>query len=612
MDRTPTNEGQVVYRRVTPPGEAPSPKREPRFDPALLPLILGFAILLLLVLAQGNLSVRRLEDTSRRSLQLEQSYAARASLLLQFRVALTRLDNEARSRAEADARHELRPPFDLRLVTARGKVSDLLPWLDHHPISDLPKWQKFRADLSTYLDNVREPERYAREGFNSFRAVDNDLNDLIGESGADEHQIATDAEGLQAAATRSIRLWNMVALVTGLAIAILTIWEVQRRFRQTKLSTEAARREREFSNQMLEGMVSAIAAIDRRDRIRSANAAFFRIFPRAAIGSSIHDDIASPAEVKLLEATTASHVVAATYRGRWTLHQDDTDVTFDVYSSPLEIDGEHGQILTLVDVTEATKTESQLRRNESLAAVGAAAAQLAHEIKNPLGSIRLGVEMLRQYTTPEAENTISLVERGIHHLNKLVVDVMQFSRHRQLDRSEVDLREVINSSVELVMDRVHEKETPLTIEFDEESIRGNWDESQLREVFVNLLANAIDASPPKSPVRITTELVDADGRPRTENDEGRRDARARILIADEGTGMDQKTLARLFEPFFTTKKRGTGLGLSIVRQIIDLHDGNIDAHSKVAEGTTFKIELPLNSNMHELRAVATGTSGERV
>jgi len=594
MDRTPTNEGQVVYRRVTPEGETPPVKRERRFDPALVPLIIGFAILLLLVLVQGNLSVRRLEDVSRSSLQLEQSYARRASLLLQFRVALTQLDNEARKRAEAEARREFRPPFDLRLDTARGKVSELLPWLDHPPISDLPKWQKFRSDLSTYLDIARDRERYVKDGFNSFRTVDNDLNDLISESGTEEHRIATEAEGLQLSATRSIRLWNIGALVMGLLIAILTLWEVQRRFGQTTFSNEAARREREFSNQMLEGMVSAIAAIDRRDHIRSANSAFFRIFPEAAIGSSIHDDIASPAGVKLLEAATASHVVAATYRGRWPLELDDTTITVDVYSSPLEIDGEHGQILTLVDVTEAAKVESLLRRTESLAAVGSAAAQLAHEIKNPLGSIRLGVEMLRQYTTPEAESTISLVERGIHHLNKLVVDVTQFSRHRQLERSEVDLRDVIDSSVELVMDRVHEKETPLTVKFDEDPINGNWDESQLREVFVNLLANAIDASEAKSPVTITTELVDADGRPQIAGEITPKSARARIVLTDKGSGMDQKTVARLFEPFFTTKKRGTGLGLSIVRQIIDLHGGNIDVKSKVGEGTTFRVELPLS------------------
>src|ERR1051325_5948638 len=135
MDRTPTNEGQVVYRRVSPPDDTPPAKRERRFDPALLPLMVGFAILLLLVLAQGNLSVRRLEDVSRSSLQLEQSYARRASLLLQFRVALTQLDNEARNRAESEARRELRPPFDLRLDTARGQSSEMLPPFGYSPLS---------------------------------------------------------------------------------------------------------------------------------------------------------------------------------------------------------------------------------------------------------------------------------------------------------------------------------------------------------------------------------------------------------------------------------------------------------------------------------------------
>src|SRR5204863_2520017 len=169
------------------------------------------------------------------------------------------------------------------------------------------------------------------------------------------------SEQLARSASRSIRIWSLIAMLAGLFVTAATVWEAQRRYHQTRQSAEVARRERGFSSQMLEGMVSAIAAIDRHDRIRSANTAFFRIFPKASIGVSIHNGIGSPAGVKLLGSVTASQVDAATYRGRWNLAINGGARTFDVYSSPLEIDSERGQILTLVDVTEAAKTEAGLR-----------------------------------------------------------------------------------------------------------------------------------------------------------------------------------------------------------------------------------------------------------
>src|SRR5260370_32976896 len=115
----------------------------------------------------------------------------------------------------------------------------------------------------------------------------------------------------------------------------------------------------------------------------------------------------------------------------------------------------------------------------------------------------------------DAVKTITLVERGIHHLNKLVGDVTQFSRQRQLDRAEVDLNEVIDSSIDLVADRVQQKMTPIEKAYSQTTIRGYWDGEQLREVFVNLLANAIDASEAKSPLRISTELLDSGSAPTT-------------------------------------------------------------------------------------------------
>jgi len=350
------------------------------------------------------------------------------------------------------------------------------------------------------------------------------------------------------------------------------------------------RRERTFNTQLLQGMVSAVAAIDNDDRIRSANAAFFRIFPNASIGASVLEKLGPEDAMMMLETVTAIRVTKATYHGRLIAQVEDEDKAFDVYSSPLALDGERGQIVTLVDATEAAAAERTLRRSESLAAVGQATTQVAHEIRNPLGSIRLGVSMLRDSVSdPEALNTIELVERGIKHLNKLVVDVTQFSRQKELERSNVDLHESLERSIDLVTERIAEKNTTVEKEFAPRRIVGQWDPYQLRQVFVNVIANAVDASQENSEVRISTELL----APETNGDGQPPRSYARITIADHGKGMDNVTRDRIFEPFFSTKKRGTGLGLAIVKQIVEQHGGRITVDSELGKGSQFRIDLPV-------------------
>lgn len=289
----------------------------------------------------------------------------------------------------------------------------------------------------------------------------------------------------------------------------------------------------------------------------------------------------------MLETASASRVDRATYRGRWVCPPDadcEHEQAFDVYSSPLAINGDRGQILTLVDVTEAAEAERGMRRQESLAAVGQATAQVAHEIRNPLGSIRLGVAMLRDNVKDEEGlNTIELVERGIRHLNKLVVDVAHFSRRKALERSEVDLHELIDHSLDLAAHKIDEKATRIEKHYAPQSPVGNWDFDQLSQVFVNVIANAIDASPRNASLIISTSTISPNAAKRF----------ARLSIADQGSGMDQATRERIFEPFFSTKKRGTGLGLAIVKQIVEQHDGDISVESKAGEGTKFVIDLPL-------------------
>lgn len=600
----PTEEDNptLVYRRqegaeepvagaATQPASPSAWSRE--LAPAIMPLIIGFLLLLILIYVLGFLSVRRMDEVSVAVLGLEEQHAAKLSLLLKLRLAVTKLNNEARARAESEARNELRPPFDLRLTAARSEVNKLLQQLERPPLAADPTWQKFKNDLRAYIDASEDLRRYSLEGFEKFSTVDTELNGLFEQSTQEQAEVFRQSEILEQKAAQSIRLWTVIALIAGGLVAAGTIWEIQRRFSEMRRSIEEARRERVFTSQLIEGMVSAVAAFDENDRIRSANAAFFKIFPGASIGASIYEKFASEPARQMLEAATVSRVDKATYRGRWVCpagEECDHDQAFDIYSSPLAINGARGQILTLVDVTEAAEAERGLRRQESLAAVGQATAQVAHEIRNPLGSIRLGVAMLRDNVDTEGLNTIELVERGIKHLNKLVVDVAQFSRRKTLELSDVDLHELINRSLELVADKIKEKATPVEKKLANQRLVGHWDPDQLRQVLVNVVANAIDANPKHAPIVISTEVVEGVAGARQELAAKRR---ARITIADQGDGIDRASLDRIFEPFFSTKKRGTGLGLAIVKQIVEQHGGHIGVDSEPEKGTRFTIDLPL-------------------
>ncbi|MGZ5437693.1 MAG: hypothetical protein ACXW3F_16705, partial [Pyrinomonadaceae bacterium] len=225
LNRSRAPEGDVVYRRMASSGTKTPPRgpREPRFDPTLMPLLVGCALLLLFVIVLGNLSIRRVQDTSREALMLEQQFAARAELLLRLRIALTRLDNEARDKMDAQARQELRPPFDMRLTTARSELTKLMPSLDRPPLSQLPKWQAFRRDLEAYLATTKDADNYSLNGFVQFQAVDRELNELIQDNGAEQRQVFERSEQLANAAVRSIKIWTIIAILAGLFVTAATV-----------------------------------------------------------------------------------------------------------------------------------------------------------------------------------------------------------------------------------------------------------------------------------------------------------------------------------------------------------------------------------------------------
>ena len=588
---------EVVYRRTPDPASS-TPERGVGYAPAIAPLVTGFLLLLTVLLVLGLKSASKVADVGNDARRKNLEYSTRLIRLLDFRLKLMALENEARWRDLSASRPGLKPPFDLRLDKARDEAIAALKGLGAPPYSDDQKtreayeknWNDLKTNAELYVAATQDSRTYSLKGFNQFVFVVRDLNTATDFAREQYQNIEAEMMSVQRTANRSVLIWSVLAVVVGALVAAGTIWQVQRHFSEMRRSVLETRRERTFTTQLLQGMVSAVAAIDNDDRIRSANAAFLRIFPQASIGASVLEKLGPEDAMKMLETVTAIRVTKATYHGRLVARVEDEDKAFDVYSSPLVINEGPGQIVTLVDATEAAASERTLRRSESLAAVGQATTQVAHEIRNPLGSIRLGVSMLRDSVNDaEALNTIELVERGIKHLNKLVVDVTQFSRQKELERSSVDLHESLERSIDLVTDKIREKNATLEKHYTSRSIVGQWDPYQLRQVFVNVIANAVDASQENSEVLISTELLaretNGDGQPARNY--------ARITIADHGKGMDKATRDRIFEPFFSTKKRGTGLGLAIVKQIVELHGGRISVASEVGKGSQFRIDLPV-------------------
>lgn len=267
-----------------------------------------------------------------------------------------------------------------------------------------------------------------------------------------------------------------------------------------------------------------------------------------------------------------------------------------------------GVLMVLTDITALKRLEQQIRRNDRLASLGTLSAGMAHEIKNPLVSIKTFTQLLpERYQDPEFRETFSnLIGHEVDRIDGLVNQLLRFARPAKPRLTPTHVHEVIEKSLLLIGHRLYQKDIKLTrsLAADVDTIRADAD--QLEQVFLNFFINAMDAMSQAGELRVLTCVGGAaEWIPTNAHGEfGGRHDHIRITIEDNGGGIRQEHIAQVFDPFFTTKDYGTGLGLSVVHGIVQEHGGQIEVESELQKGTAFHILLPLARFDQALQEVA--------
>jgi two-component system sensor histidine kinase HydH len=228
-----------------------------------------------------------------------------------------------------------------------------------------------------------------------------------------------------------------------------------------------------------------------------------------------------------------------------------------------------------------SEAEAAMRRSERLAALGQLSAGLAHELRNPLGTIRASAEMLARSLTGEnevAREVAGFISTEVDRTNLLVTRFLEFARPLQLRTAPVDLTRVLDSAVENLGRNSPHYDVAVYKNYAPEIGQLPLDADLMERVFYNLLLNAAQATPAGGAITIKTRLAGDT---------------AEIAVIDRGSGIAPKDLESIFNPFFTTKPEGVGLGLAIVSKIVDEHGGKITVESEPNKGSVFHVHLPI-------------------
>lgn len=259
-----------------------------------------------------------------------------------------------------------------------------------------------------------------------------------------------------------------------------------------------------------------------------------------------------------------------------------------------------GHLILFQDITRIYQLEEQLQRKERLAAMGELIGRIAHEIRNPLGSVELFASMLQRDLDEHSSGKryARQISQAVQSMDRLLANLLLYTRPTRMARGWHSAESLIDEAIKLAAHAITKVPVDIRIDISRE-IHSIWcHDGQLKQVLVNVVVNAVQAMPNGGvlAISLSPEAPQALGMPAV-----------RLMVRDSGMGIDPAHRSRIFDPFFTTKDEGTGLGLAIVHSIVEAHQGRIDVESTVGQGTSCSIILPHPSRGGDPDGVQAGT-----
>jgi two-component system sensor histidine kinase PilS (NtrC family) len=332
-----------------------------------------------------------------------------------------------------------------------------------------------------------------------------------------------------------------------------------------------------FSRYIIESMPSGIFTTDLNRNIISFNAAAQEITKLS------HADVAGKTPETIFPFLSQHEEPAERIDGELQRNGE----TFPIGMRLSKLKDSSGNPIGLIgvfqDLTELKAMESEVKRKEKWAFIGELSASIAHELRNPLASLKGSMEMLREKKVSEehADHLMRIALSEMDRLNGIITDFLLYARPHELDKKPFDLHRSLNDVITLLQSSESKGEHVTISTKLEGSLNISGDSRQLQQVFWNLGLNAVDAVSDGGNVHIYT---------RNSN------KRAEVCFRDSGQGIIESDVDKIFYPFFTTKEKGTGLGLSIAQKIVEEHGGKIVVESgEGTKGTTFKVILPVSN-----------------